>query len=57
VLKYPAAGVMVLILCLIGERENLWKKLVLESMSCVLGFFWYGQFHSIYLSPVMPMDG
>lgn len=53
---HPAAGALVLILCMVGTKRWLRKKLMLASLGCVLGFFWFGQYRDHYLDPITAMD-
>lgn len=55
--KYPAAALLVLILCLIGGKRHLGRKLMLSCMGCVLGFCWFSYFHFHYLEPILSLDG
>lgn len=57
VAKYLVPGLLLILLCLLDRKNSLVRKLLYSALGCVLGFFWFSQFHLRYLEPVLPMDG
>lgn len=55
-MQYAAANVVILLLCLVDRKQAFWKKLLLSFLGCVMGFFWFSQFQSRYLEPILPLD-
>ena len=55
--KYGNSAVMLLFFCLIDRKVPFGRKLILSALGCVLGLFWFSQFHGRYLQPLLPLDG
>lgn len=55
--KYLAAGILILLLCLIDWKVPFLRKGMVSGFGCILGFFWFSQFFGTYLQPVLPLDG
>ena len=53
---YGSAAAAVLLLCMIGKKHLFVRRLVLAALGCLLGFFWFSRFHSLYLKPVEGLD-
>lgn len=54
--KYCLSGLLLIFLCLLDRKAFFTGKLALSVFGCVLGFFWFAQFHGHYLAPLLPMD-
>lgn len=55
--KYITAVVIMVLLCLPDRKVSFLRKLTVSFLGCLLGFFWFSQFHSHYLQPVLALDG
>lgn len=47
----------VVLVSVLGRKTQIIRRFFVTVLGCAAGLMWYSQFHSLYLEPIIPLDG